>query len=116
MSNVIDFIERMGQDAQLRYATTAEVEEALKDADIEPALRSAVLSDGPSRLEALLGAPAIVCSMVRPSEDDPEDDDEDFDEDDDEDDDDDDDEDDDEDETDALSSDRTVARCATAAS
>lgn len=107
MSNVIDFLEHMGQDAQLRYATTAELEEALKGVGIEPALRSAVLSDESLRLEALLGATPIVCSMVRPSEDDPEDD-EDFDEDDD--------EDEDEDETDALSSDRTVARCATAAS
>ena len=91
MSNVIDFLERMGQDAQLRYATIAEVEQALAGAQIDPALRAAILGADQLQLEALLGAATNVCCMVHPTEeeddeeddDEDEDDDEEFDEDDD---------------------------------
>ena len=86
MSNVIDFLERMGQDAQLRYATIAEVEQALTGAQIDPALRVAILGADQLQLEALLGAATNVCCMVHPTEeeDDDDDDEDDDDEDDDE--------------------------------
>jgi hypothetical protein len=64
MSNVIDFLERLGQDAQLRHATSTEVEQALTHAQIDPALRAAVLSGDQRALEARLGAKSNVCCMV----------------------------------------------------
>lgn len=83
MGNVIDFLERLGQDAQLRYATGSQVEEALEQAQIDPAIRAAILAADPRRLEALLGAQANVCCLVRPGEEEEEEGDEDEKEDDD---------------------------------
>lgn len=72
MSNVIDFLERMGQDAQLRYARGSELEQALIRAGIEPAVRQAICAASHSHvgarkqdLDALLGASTNVCCMVR---------------------------------------------------
>lgn len=99
MSNVIDFLERMGQDAKLRYAVGEEFETALAAADIDPAVRAALVDADQSRLEALLGASANVCCMVqRPDEGEGEDLEED------------DDLDDDEDDDDETKSQRSVAR------
>ena len=56
MSNIIEFLGQMGQDAQLRYATGNELEQALTRAQIEPAMRAAVLAGDRRRLEMLLGA------------------------------------------------------------
>ena len=44
MSNFMEFLEQMGQDAQLRYATSDELEQALTRAQIEPAVQAAVLA------------------------------------------------------------------------
>jgi hypothetical protein len=110
VSNVIDFLERFGQDADLRYATSEMMEEALRGAGIDPALRAAILGKDQQTLEALLGAvPNICCTThkedeeeeeeTEEDEDEDEDDDEDdFDDEDEEDEDDEDDEDEDEDE------------------
>jgi hypothetical protein len=77
MGNVIDFLERLGSDARLRYASGAEVEQALELAQIDSAARAAILAGQRSELEALLGAQANVCCLVRPGdEDDEEEDDE----------------------------------------
>jgi hypothetical protein len=80
VSNVIDFLQRLAQDADLRHAPRTALELALAEADIDPALR-----------EALLGA--IMASPGKKEEDEEEDED-DFDDEDDEDEDEDDDEDD----------------------
>jgi hypothetical protein len=103
--NVIDFLERFGQDAELRYAKREALEEALQGAGIEPALRDAILGKNARALEALLGANANVCCAVHKEdedeeteEDDEEDEDDDFDEDEDDEDDEDEDEDEDEEE------------------
>jgi hypothetical protein len=64
MSNVIDFIEKLGQDAQLRYATRTEVEQAMRGAQIDPEIRAAILCHDQPRLEALLGANTNVCCMI----------------------------------------------------
>jgi hypothetical protein len=111
VSNIIDFLERLGGDAGLRHASDDAVEAALKLAGIDQAVRSAIVSKDQSALEALLGADTNVCCMINKpddeeeeEEDDDEDEDEDededdeFDEDDDEDDEDEDDDDEDEDE------------------
>jgi hypothetical protein len=62
--NLIDFLERCGQDAELRHASAEVVEEALRAIGIEPALRTAILNKDQRALEALLGADTNVCCMV----------------------------------------------------
>lgn len=64
MSNVIDFLERMGQDADLRHASDELLEEALRNSGIEPALRAALLGQDRPALEALLGTESTVCCIV----------------------------------------------------
>lgn len=64
MSNVIDFLERFGQDADLRHATDEAVAEALRQAGIEPAVRAAIVDRDQQALEALLGADTNVCCMI----------------------------------------------------
>src|SRR5205085_6163040 len=109
VSNVIDFLQRLGQDAELRHAPRTALELALGEAGIDPALREALLGADQRKLESLLGADTNVCAMISPAkkeedddedEDDFEDDEDDEDEDDDEDDLDDEDEDEDEDDED----------------
>lgn len=64
MSNVIDFLERFGRDADLQQASGEMLEEALRSAGIDPALRSAILGEDRQALEALVGADPIVCCIV----------------------------------------------------
>jgi hypothetical protein len=103
VSNVIDFLQRLGQDADLRHAPRTELELALAEAGIDPALRDALLGADQRKLENLLGADTNVCCMVAPAkkeEDEEDEDEDDLEDDEDEDDDEDDFEDDDEDEDD----------------
>jgi hypothetical protein len=55
MSSVIDFLERVGGDAQWRTASHDEMELALAAAEVEMPLREAILAKDASKLEALLG-------------------------------------------------------------
>ena len=74
MSNVIDFLEKWGQDSQLRHATGAEFEQALLRTGIEPAARAAILGADRCALESLLGARSrIVCAVYAPEEEEDED-------------------------------------------
>jgi len=98
VSNVIDFLERLGGDANLRYASDDAVEAALKLAGIDEAVRAAIVAKDQGALEALLGADTNVCCIVEKPDDEEEE--EEDDEDDDEDDEDDDFDEDDEDEDD----------------
>jgi hypothetical protein len=118
VSNVIDFLQRLGQKADLRHAPRTALELALAESGIDPALREALLGADQRKLESLLGADTNVCAMspgkkeddeeedededdFEDDEDDEDDDEDDFDdEDEDEDDDEDEDEDDDEDDED----------------
>jgi hypothetical protein len=100
VSNVIDFLERFGQDADLRHAPSDALAEALKSAGIDPELRAAILGKDQRTLEALLGADTNVCCMTNKPEDEEEEPEEDDEEDEDEDEDFDDDEDEDEDDED----------------
>ena len=70
MSNVIDFLEKWGQDSQLRHATSAELEQALLRAGIEPAGRAAILGADRRTLESVLSARSrVVCAIFAPEED-----------------------------------------------
>ncbi len=100
MSNVIDFLERLGKDARLRHASDTEVAEALKLAGIEPAVLAALVSKDQGALERLLGADTNVCCLVNAPDEEEEETEEDEEEDDEDDDEDDEDEDEDEDDED----------------
>lgn len=73
MSNVIDFLERMGQDARLRHASRGEVELVLKDAQIAPELQAAILAKDQAKIEALLGRGHLCCFLLPGKEDEDED-------------------------------------------
>ena len=69
MANVIDFLEKLGQDSQLRHAASTEVDAALRRAGIDPAARTAILNSDRRALESLLGARSkIVCAIFAPEE------------------------------------------------
>jgi hypothetical protein len=76
MSNVIDFFERMGQDAQLRHASQSEVELALAREQIDPELQAAILAKDRQKLEALLDGGSVCCALF-PGKEEDEDEDED---------------------------------------
>ena len=64
MTDIIDFLERMGGDAGLRGATRADLAEALVEAQVDPLVRKAVLAGDRRTLEHLLGAQPNVCCMT----------------------------------------------------
>jgi uncharacterized membrane protein YukC len=64
MSNVVDFLDRIGRDAQLRYATAEEIERVLAQEQIDPAVGQALFEENRAQLEALLGAAGNICCMV----------------------------------------------------
>jgi hypothetical protein len=66
MSNVIAFLETMGQDAVLRRAGRAELYRELTERQVDADAQWAILRGDSERLEALLGAPTIVCCSVNP--------------------------------------------------
>jgi hypothetical protein len=67
MSNVIEFFELVGRDANLRHAKPWELRAALKHAQVDQSLRAAILGRGLVRLHALLDADnRIYCSVFRP--------------------------------------------------
>ena len=68
MSSVIDFLERVGSDAQWRTASHDEIELALAAAQIEVPLREAILAKDASKLEALLGLTPQLGMFVPPDE------------------------------------------------
>ena len=70
MSKVINFLERMGQDSQLRSACAEDFEKAVTDAALDPALQHALVSGNQSELERLLGASVNVCCMIQAVNDD----------------------------------------------
>jgi len=65
MSNAIDFLEKLGQDADLRYASAPEFAAVVEATIQNPALRSAFVAQDGNVLETLLGAQANVCCMIQ---------------------------------------------------
>ena len=69
MSEVIEFLERLGCDARLRHASNDEVEQALTQAGIEDPVRATILWGDRPALESLLGARAnVFCGVLAPEE------------------------------------------------
>jgi hypothetical protein len=71
MTDIIDFLERTGQDAQWRHASLEDMGQALTDADIAPELQAAILAKDPIQLEKLLGQTPL-CSPLFPGQEDEE--------------------------------------------
>ncbi len=66
MSSVIDFLEKMGKDAQLRYASQNELALALEEARIEASLGAAIIAKSTSELYALLHQGPLFCVQSAP--------------------------------------------------
>lgn len=64
MSNVVEFLEKWGRDARLRYATGAEVVRTLAGTQIDPFVRKAIVGGDRRHLEFLVGAQPNVCCMI----------------------------------------------------
>jgi hypothetical protein len=64
MSDVIDFLERMGQDSQLRHAPEGALQSALRVARMSPELQAALLQGDQAGIEAVLGINTNVCCMI----------------------------------------------------
>ncbi|THD10021.1 hypothetical protein [Rhodanobacter lindaniclasticus] len=66
MSNIIDLLEKIGQDARLRHASSDDMDQVLTRAEIDPEVQAAILAKDQSRLEDLLAA-SNVCLALIPS-------------------------------------------------
>lgn len=64
MSNVIDFLEQVGRDAQWRHITGEAMQAALIQAEIEPSVQAAILGEDRGLLESLVGASPNICCLV----------------------------------------------------
>jgi hypothetical protein len=64
MSDVVGFLEKWGQDARLRYATSAGLAQEMVYAGIAPFIRKALLDGEQRRVEFLIGAQPNVCCLV----------------------------------------------------
>jgi len=66
MFDVIDFLESVGQDAQLRYASSEEVVASLAGQSIDSKLRDAILAKDAQGLGAMLGQD-VFCCYINPA-------------------------------------------------
>lgn len=65
MTDVIEFLQKIGQDAQLRHGAQDDLERALAAAELAPDLNAAILSRDQSGLEALMQH-APICGYLLP--------------------------------------------------
>jgi|SwirhisoilCB2_FD_contig_31_32372100_length_529_multi_2_in_0_out_0_1 hypothetical protein len=64
MSNIIEFLETIGQNASLRYASTGEMQHMLADSQMDQDVREAVLAKDQQRLSELLRAKNTCCMLM----------------------------------------------------
>lgn len=62
MASMIGFIESVGRDAALRHATREQLLAHMRDAGVEPALRSAILDQDPAAIDSLIGPRTLYCA------------------------------------------------------
>jgi hypothetical protein len=68
MSDVVDFLEKLGSEAQWRNASQDELEVALAEAQITAPERSAILAGDASQLQVLMHQPEPFSILVPPDE------------------------------------------------
>jgi hypothetical protein len=66
MADIIEFLERLGRDASLRHAPEAVLEQALRDAQIDPQLHAALMRGDQTEVEAVLGVNNVCCMVFVP--------------------------------------------------
>lgn len=64
MSDVIDFLEKMGSEAYWGNTTREELEVALTEAEVEAPLRTAILNRNAAQLQALLQQPKFFSTVI----------------------------------------------------
>lgn len=64
MSNIINFLEAVGQNASLRYASDGEMEHMLAESQMDQSVKEAVLAKDQKRLTALVGAENVCCMLM----------------------------------------------------
>jgi len=64
MSDLIELLERLGQDARLRHAAPADFERHLRDLGFDLAERTALIARDGRSLESLLGIDGEVCCLI----------------------------------------------------
>lgn len=64
MSNIIDFLETVGQNASLRYASPEKMQHVLADSQVDNELQEAVLAGDQQRLSELLRAKNTCCMLM----------------------------------------------------
>lgn len=64
MSNVIEFLETIGQNASLRYASAGEMQHMLADSQMDQDVREAMLAKDQQRLSELLRAQNTCCMLM----------------------------------------------------
>lgn len=67
MSSVIEFLERMGTNAQLRHASQDEIAVALEESQIDSALGAAIIARSTADLYSLLDLRPMFCTLENPS-------------------------------------------------
>jgi hypothetical protein len=72
MSSIIDFLERMGADAQLRHASKEDLAKALEESQVDAALGAAIIAHSTSADEiyGLLGLRPMFHTQEDPDRDD----------------------------------------------
>ncbi len=64
MSNIINFLETIGQNASLRYASAGEMQRMLDDSQMDQDVKEAVLAKDQQRLSELLRAKNTCCMLM----------------------------------------------------
>lgn len=72
MSSIIEFLERMGADAQLRHASSGEIAEALAQHQVDAATGAAIIARSTADLYSLLGIKPMFKTLENPGREDEE--------------------------------------------
>ncbi|TCV94827.1 hypothetical protein EC912_103316 [Luteibacter rhizovicinus] len=64
MSSVVDFLEKLGQDARLRDASPEELERAMAEAQIDEPLRAAILAGDADELRSQLRQHSFMATQM----------------------------------------------------
>ena len=68
MSDVIEFLEKLGQDSALRYASRSQLAVALSSTGLSPQLQAALMGADQRAVEGILGAGDVCCMVFAPLE------------------------------------------------
>jgi hypothetical protein len=66
MSNVIEFLEKMGQDSSLRHADRDQILTAMLSEKIDTTLHASILNADREQLENVLNVEPNVCAIIFP--------------------------------------------------